>query len=320
MSAFLAVFWSIVIAVLLSLIRADQRLVSLEGAAAGAAAAAIALVLGSRASVAAFHGLLAAGLVTIGLWYVGRQKDGATERLIATLVEGGKGCVGIAATCATAGIIVSIINLTGLGLNLSGLIVDLGGSMLLVTILLAAFAMWLLGTAVPVTASYIIAAVVLVPALTSLGVAAPAAHMFMFYYAVLADVSPPTALAPFAASAICGAKPFATMIQAWKYTLPAFVVPVVFCLSPQGAGLLFEADWQTVITVSVTTSLALAGFAIAAVGWIVQKTTVAERGFAILAGVALIAPHPYWQLVGVTLLAGTIGFNVFRQRFRARLT
>ena len=83
--------------------------------------------------------------------------------MIASLVEGGKGCVGIAATCATAGIIVSIINLTGLGLKLSGLIVDLGGGSLLITILLAAFAMWLLGTAVPVTASYIIAAVVLVP-------------------------------------------------------------------------------------------------------------------------------------------------------------
>src|SRR4029453_10040959 len=128
------------------------------------------------------------------------------------------------------------------------------------------------------------------------------------------------ALAPFAASAICGAKPFATMIQAWKYTLPAFVVPVVFCLSPQGAGLLFEADWQTVITVTLTSSLALAGFAIAAVGWIVQKTKMAERGLAIIAGVALIAPHPYWQLAGFMLLVGTIGFNIFRQKFRARLT
>ncbi len=100
-----------------------------------------------------------------------------------------------------------IINLTGLGLRLSGQIVELGGGSLAVTILLAAFAMWILGTAIPVTASYIIAAVILVPALVSLDVPAPAAHMFMFYYAVLADVSPPTALAPFAASAICDIGP-----------------------------------------------------------------------------------------------------------------
>jgi TRAP-type uncharacterized transport system fused permease subunit len=105
--------------------------------------------------------------------------------------------------------------------------------------------MWVLGTAVPVTASYIIAAVVLVPALGSLGVPLPAAHMFIFYYAVLADVSPPTALAPFAAAAICGGSPLATTMQAWKYTLPAFVVPVIFCLSPDGLGLLLRKDIAT---------------------------------------------------------------------------
>jgi TRAP-type uncharacterized transport system fused permease subunit len=247
-----------------------------------------------------------------------RDKDAAADRLVATLVEGGKGCIGIAATCATAGIIVSIINLTGLGLKLSGLIVDLGAGSLLITILLAAFAMWLLGTAVPVTASYIIAAVVLVPALTSLGVPAPAAHMFMFYYAVLADVSPPTALAPFAASAICGGKPFRTMLEAWKYTLPAFVVPVMFCLSPQGEGLLFLGDWQTILEISLTSTIALAGFAIAAAGWIVEEANPLERILAAAAGAALMAPFPIWQGVGIALLLATIGLHWGRLRFRAK--
>jgi TRAP-type uncharacterized transport system fused permease subunit len=236
--------------------------------------------------------------------------------MIASLVEGGKGCVGIAATCATAGIIVSIINLTGLGLKLSGLIVDLGGGSLLITILLAAFAMWLLGTAVPVTASYIIAAVVLVPALTSLGVPAPAAHMFMFYYAVLADVSPPTALAPFAASAICGGKPFRTMLQAWKYTLPAFVVPVMICLSPQGEGLLLLGDWKSIIEISLTSTLALMGFALAASGWIIAAATPLERLLAAAAGCALMAPHTLWQLTGAGLLAAAIVLHWARVRFR----
>jgi len=318
MSAFLAVFWSIVIAIMLSLIRPDQRLVSLEGAAFGAVVAIAVFLLGERASVAAFYGLIAAGLLTLGQWWMDRDRNGTTERMIASLVEGGKGCVGIAATCATAGIIVSIINLTGLGLKLSGLIVDFGGGSLLITILLAAFAMWLLGTAVPVTASYIIAAVVLVPALTSLGVPAPAAHMFMFYYAVLADVSPPTALAPFAASAICGGKPFATMLQAWKYTLPAFVVPVMFCLSPQGEGLLLLGDWWSILEISVTSSIALVGFALAAAGWIIAGATPLERLLALAAGCALMAPHAAWQWTGLALLAATFILHWARLRFRTK--
>jgi len=320
MSAFLAVFWSIIIAFVLSLIRPDQRLVSLQGAGLGLVVAALAFLLGQRASVAAFYGLIAAGIFTIGQWWLSRDKDGAAQRFVATLVEGGKGCVGIAATCATAGIIVSIINLTGLGLKLSGLIVDLGGGSLLITILLAAFAMWLLGTAIPVTASYIIAAVVLVPALTSLGVPAPAAHMFMFYYAVLADVSPPTALAPFAASAICGGKPFRTMAQAWKYTLPAFVVPIMFCLSPQGEGLLLLGDWTSIVEISLTSTIALAGFAIAAAGWIVKAANPLERLVAAASGCALMAPYHTWQWIGIALLALAIGLHWARLRFTAAAT
>lgn len=318
MSAFLAVFWSIVIAVVLSLIRADQRLLTLPGAAAGAVLALILFVLGERLSVAAFLGLIAGGLVSIGLYLWNRQRgrvpDPATERMANAMIEGGKGCVGIAATCATAGIIVSIINLSGLGLKLSGLIVDLGGGSLPVTIMLAAAAMWLLGTAVPVTASYIIAAVILVPALTRLGVPEPAAHMFMFYYAVLADVSPPTALAPFAASAICGGDPFKTMLQAWKYTIPAFVVPIMFCLSPDGMGLLLSGSIEQIVMMTLTSCAALAGFAIAAAGWITAPASAAERLLAAAGGAALMMQNPVWQAGGVLLIIAIVTIHVLRQR------
>ena len=92
----------------------------------------------------------------------------------------------------------------------------------------------------PVTASYIICAVIAAPALTKLGVPDFAAHMFIFYYAVLSEVSPPTALSPFAAAAITGGDPYRTTLQSWKYTLPAFVVPFVFVLDPAGVGLLLK--------------------------------------------------------------------------------
>lgn len=323
MSAFLAVFWSIVIAIALSLIRPEQRLLTLPGAVLALAVALAAYLIGYRLSVAAFLGLIAGGLASIAFHYwekhKGRAPDEATERMIAALVEGGKGCVGIAATCATAGIIVSIINLSGLGLKLSGLIVDLGGGSLPVTILLAAFAMWILGTAIPVTASYIIATVILVPALVSLGVPQPAAHMFMFYYAVLADVSPPTALAPFAASAICGGSPFRTMMQAWKYTLPAFVVPVMFCLSPDGMGLLLSGSLEQIVLITLTSAAALAGFSIGAAGWITGPAHIAERLAAVAGGIALMVPDHRWQAAGALLIAGVTAVHVWRFRRLAAL-
>ena len=127
MSAFLAVFWSIIIAFALSMIRAEDRLLAPYGAIAGLAVFALAWALGVRLSVSAYLGLMAGGGVTLLLHALGNDPDRAGPRLVDTFVEGGKSCVGIAATCATAGIIVSIINLSGLGLKLSGVIVDIGG-------------------------------------------------------------------------------------------------------------------------------------------------------------------------------------------------
>lgn len=312
MSAFLAVFWSIVIALALSMIQRDDRMLTPAGALAGVAVAVIAYALGARLSVAAFFGMIAAGIVTVAMQQMNRDPDGAAGRLVAMLVDGGKSAVGITATCATAGIIVSIVNLSGLGLTLSGLIVEIGGGVLGVTLVLAALAMWLLGTAVPVTASYIIAAVVLVPALTKLGVPAPAAHMFMFYYAVLADVSPPTALAPFAASAITGGRPFATMMQAWKYTLPAFLVPVLFCLPPYGAGILFQGDYAAIAISSLTAFGAITAFSFAITGWMLRVLSQAERLALTAAGLMLVYTDWRAQAAGFALLAGMAAFQALR--------
>ena len=126
------------------------------------------------------------------------------------------------------------MTLTGLGLRFADIVVSYAGGSLVLTAIYTALIVWVVGLAVPVTASYIICAVVAAPALIRLGVPDFAAHMFIFYYAVLSEVSPPTALSPFAAAAITGGDPYKTTLQAWKYTLPAFVVPFVFVLDPTG--------------------------------------------------------------------------------------
>ena len=139
-----------------------------------------------------------------------------------------------------AGIIVGVVSLTGLGLKLSTIIIGYAGGSLLLTAVYTAVILWILGLAVPITATYIIAAVIAAPALTKLGVPDYAAHMFIFYYAVLSEVSPPTALSPFAAAALTGGDPFKTTMMAWKYTAVAFVVPFMFVLDPSGHALLLK--------------------------------------------------------------------------------
>jgi TRAP-type uncharacterized transport system fused permease subunit len=118
--------------------------------------------------------------------------------------------------------------------------------------------------------------------------------MFIFYYSVLSEVSPPTALSPFAAAAITGGDPYKTTLQAWKYTLPAFLVPFVFVLDPQGVGLLLTipkgGSWIDIALITLKAALGLAALAAAAQGWALRRTTAAERVLLVLAGLFLVFP------------------------------
>ena len=143
----------------------------------------------------------------------------------------------------------------------------------------------------PVTASYIISAVMVVPALTTVGVAPAAAHMFIFYYAVLSEVSPPTALAPFAAAALTGGRPFRTMMLTWKYALPAFVVPFAFTLDPRGLGLLLQGSGVDALVSGATAAAGVAALAMGLGGWLVGGHQVA-RGLAGAGGLVLFHPAP----------------------------
>jgi TRAP transporter 4TM/12TM fusion protein len=348
-TSFLAVYWSIVIAFGLSMLRKESRLVTLPAFYAGVVVAVAVWAFGStdlpealdinelfdgRISSSIFWGAVVA--VAISGWQAlrdvraGREPEPESTRMIEALVDGSRSTLGIIATCACAGIIVGVVNLTGLGLTISGIIVQFGGGERLIVITLAAIAMWVLGLAVPVTASYIIAAVMLVPALTKVGIPEPAAHMFMFYYAVLADVSPPTALAPFAASAITGGQPFHTMMQAWKYTLPAFVVPFMFCLTPEGMYLLMLTpdgkipsdifQWGMVVLTLATSCLALLGLCVATTGYGLNTATWVERILCLVGGCLLLAADRTTDIAGALILAAGLGMHWLRVKRLAALT
>jgi TRAP transporter 4TM/12TM fusion protein len=217
--------------------------------------------------MSAFRAVFWATLLAVALSYLRAETALTPRRLLEVLASGGRDVLAVAATTATAGIIVGVVTLTGLGLKIAGIIVALAGGALPLTVVYAAAAVWLLGLAVPVTASYIIAAVMVAPALIETGVPPVAAHMFIFYYAVLSEVSPPTALSPFAAAALTGGNPFKTMIATWKYTLPAFVVPLVFTLAPDGMGVLLQGPAPTIVRGAVASIGCVGALAAAAAGW-----------------------------------------------------
>ncbi|MDQ3809736.1 MAG: TRAP transporter large permease subunit, partial [Chloroflexota bacterium] len=255
--------------------------------------------------------------VALLLARLGRQSAAGRQehpRLARALEAGGLGVLGVAATTAVAGIIVGVVTLTGLGVKLSNIIVDLAGGNLLLTLIYAAIAVWVLGLAVPVTASYIIAAVTVVRALTELGVALPAAHMFIFYYAVLSEVTPPTALSPFAAAAITGGNPYRTTMLAWKYTLVAFVVPFMFTLAPAGAGLLLIGGAGEIIPVVLTATIGVAALVGGVGGWIRRPTNLLERALLIGGGLALLYPAEFVDLVGLGLVTLAVAAHWLRLR------
>jgi len=164
-----------------------------------------------------------------------------------------------------------------------------------------------------VTASYIIAAVIAAPALTQLGVPDYAAHMFIFYYAILSEVSPPTALSCFAAAALTKGDPYKTTLQAWKYTMPAFIVPFMFTLDPKGVGILLKGPVVDVVWTTVTAFLGIAALAGGVEGWWLKRAKLLERFMLIAGGLCLVYPIAQYDLIGLALMAAVFVMQKLRR-------
>ncbi|MCA1987538.1 MAG: TRAP transporter fused permease subunit [Desulfarculus sp.] len=223
-------------------------------------------------------------------------------KAIKALASGSLGILSVANTCACAGIIVGVVTLTGLGLKFSTIIIAYAQGNLLLTAIFTGILMWIIGLAVPVTASYIIGAVIAGPALIQLGVPDFAAHMFIFYYAVLSEVSPPTALSPFAAAAITGGDAFKTMLQAWKYTATAFIVPFMFVLSIDGAGLLMYGPWDVIIWTFITACLGVVCLSTGFCGWLFCPANALQRAILLSGGLLLMYPGATTDFIGLGCL------------------
>ena len=244
------------------------------------------------------------------------------SNLIKALSGGTTQVLSIAVVCASAGLIVGVVTLTGLGLKFSSIVLDMAGGSLVLTAVYTALIVWIVGLAVPVTASYIICAVIAAPALIKLGVPAYAAHMFIFYYAVLSEVSPPTALSPFAAAAICRGNPYLTTLQSWKYVTPAILVPFMFVLDPAGQALLLMGSWAKlgdanfyqVAEVTLTAIVGIVALAGGLQGWFIVKTNWVERVLMVVGGLLLTYPGSLTDWIGAALFAVAVAMQWARRK------
>jgi len=259
-----------------------------------------------------------ATVVTFAVSFLRRDTAMGWRKVVAALRDGSGQMLNVAATCAAAGIIVGVVVKTGLGLKFSAIVIAYAGGSLFLTALYTALIVWVIGLAVPVTASYIICAVIAAPALIKLGVPDFAAHMFIFYYAVLSEVSPPTALSPFAAAAITGGDPYRTTLQAWKYTLPAFVVPFVFVLDPDGVGLLLkmpkDGSWLHVAWIALTACIGIAALAAGAQKWLLRACGQVERWALVGCGLLLVYPAPAADVIGLAGFGAILALQWYGRR------
>ncbi|MHC1727895.1 MAG: TRAP transporter permease [Syntrophobacteraceae bacterium] len=218
----------------------------------------------------------------------------------ATLEAGARGALGVAAACATAGIIVGVVTLTGLGLKMGDGLVSLAGGMLFPTLVMTMISSLILGMGAPTTANYVITSSVAAPALLKLGVAPISAHMFVFYFGILADITPPVALAAFAGAAIAKANPMKTGICATKLAIAAFVVPYIFVYSP--SLLLIDYTLGGLLWMVTTAIIGMIGLAAAVEAWYLTKMSWWERILSAAGGLLLIDPGLTTDIAGFSIL------------------
>jgi len=270
------------------------------------------LVKGFTPQVSVFAAILTCFFVS----FIRKDTRFTVSKTIEALKQGSLTVLNVAAICASAGIIVGTVSLTGLGLKLSSIIISYAGGNLIMTTVFTGVLLWVIGLAVPITATYIIAAVIAAPALTQLGVPEYAAHMFIFYYALLSEVSPPTALSPFAAAAITGGNPYKTTMMAWKYTITAFLMPFIFTVLPSGRALLLHWEGIGVASGIWTIFAAFVGIGMLASGcsgWLIKRSNILERVITIIGALAFVYPSRIGDVLGFACLLFVIIMQMLRK-------
>ena len=243
-------------------------------------------------------------LLSIGVSLLDKENRITPSKILDALESGGKGAITVGAACGVAGIISGCITMTGLANDLINAIVGLAGERLIVALLLTMLCCIVLGMGVPTTANYCIMAATTAPILIRMNVPAMAAHFFVFYFGIVADITPPVALAAYAGSAIAKSNPMKTAFNASKLAIAAFIVPFIFCFSP--AMLLIGTTAPEVIQIVATSFIGIFAVAAALEGYCFAKIPLLMRLLLAAGGLMLIYPGALTDLGGLGLVAGNL--------------
>ena len=224
----------------------------------------------------------------------------------------------VAAACGIAGIIAGTITMTGLANTLINGIVALANGKIIIALFLTMLCCIVLGMGVPTTANYCIMAATCAPILVRMGVPMVAAHFFVFYFGIVADLTPPVALAAYAGAAIAGANPMKTALQATKLAIGAFIVPYVFALNP--AMLFIDTSAGEVILIVITSLIGIFGVSAGLEGYIVRHAAWWERILCVAGGLLLIYPGLVTDLIGLGLVALVVVFQMLRKHHSDKAT
>ena len=238
-------------------------------------------------------------------------------KFIEALEAGGKGTITVAVACSMAGVIAGCITVTGLASKLITAIVSLSGNTLIIGLFLTMICCIILGMGVPTTANYCIMASTCAPILIKMGYPLVAAHFFVFYFGIVADITPPVALAAYAGSAIAKSNPMKTGITATKLAIAAFIVPFIFAYNPQ---MLFENVTSVFQVIQIVITALLGIFAVAAglEGYILRPMRWPMRVLAVIGGLTLLIPGTVSDLIGLVIVAGIIALQVMQNKKEAR--
>ncbi|WP_407691367.1 TRAP transporter permease [Robertmurraya mangrovi] len=243
-------------------------------------------------------------VITILVSAIRKETRIGFKGMIEALVDGARTALGVAAATAAAGIIVGVVTKTGLGLKLANGLLDLAGGALIPTLMLTMVAAIVLGMGSPTTANYVITSTIAAPAIILLGVPDLSAHLFVFYFGIIADITPPVALAAFAAAGVSGGEPIKTGVDAAKLAIAAFIIPYMFVLSPEL--LMIDTTWTYLIWIIFTALAGMTAIGAGVIGYWMRKLHWSERLLGIAGGLLLIYPEGFSDIIGLIIFIAMI--------------
>ena len=253
-------------------------------------------------------------IATIAVSMIRKETRMSFKDILDAFEEGTRSVVSVAIACAVVGIIIGVVSLTGFGLNMANAIIQLGNTSLLATLVLTMVTCMILGMGLPSIPAYLITATMAAPALIQLGVPAIAAHMFVFYFAMFANITPPVALASFAAAGISGGDPMKTGIQSVKLALAGFIVPYMFVYNT--GLLLIDTSLPVALRVTVTAIIGVFMIGIATEGYLMGKLNPLIRALVFAGSILLITESVTQDLMGLAIFV----ILILTQRIKSKRT